>query len=350
MTNRSLCSAVTVVVLLAGSVTLGCGLSAQPERDRYQEAFRRGAYVHLSDPVQFHDPHGLMTLGLLRPQLNAEFGAEQVESWLTRAVAEACLIETSSGWAGAHVLQPDLPAVPSCGEVPSNHFTSELIFALSFNDLPAFERDGWGDEQLVVTRASLVQYLQQHSALDLWSPGMETQALIMGGVSLTDSWQDVDGQPWTITALLDAAVQQWRTNRDAANLQPGDLVPENMLHLAPAVLALAERDPVAAQSYLPVLQEVFDTYRQALHPDGYWGFAGEASSTGHMVEQFIKAHQAGLASDLPSLRPVEHMVEHQDADGWFDIHNELFIGAQGHGVRALGFTLERLKAQASSGS
>jgi len=40
------------------------------------------------------------------------------------------------------------------------------------------------------------------------------------------------------------------------------------------------------------------------------------------------------------------MVEHQAADGWFDIHNASYIGAQAHGVRALGVTLQLLEAQA----
>ena len=45
----------------------------------YAGAFRRAVQAHLADPTQFHDPHGLMTLGLLRSEIIAEFGQEQVD-------------------------------------------------------------------------------------------------------------------------------------------------------------------------------------------------------------------------------------------------------------------------------
>jgi hypothetical protein len=67
------------------------------------------------------------------------------------------------------------------------------------------------------------------------------------------------------------------------------------------------------------------------------------------VEQYVMAQQVGVNVALPSLRPVELMVVHQAADGWFDIHNGPFSGAQAHGVRALGATLSLLKAQAAEG-
>ena len=38
------------------------------------------------------------------------------------------------------------------------------------------------------------------------------------------------------------------------------------------------------------------------------------------------------------------MVKHQAVDGWFDIHHNAYIGAQAHGVRALGVTLPLLGA------
>ena len=143
--------------------------------------------------------------------------------------------------------------------------------------------------------------------------------------------------------MLQADIERWREHRDAAALKPGDLVPENMLHLAPALISLFRRDPDIIPTYGPVLDGVFDVYRGAVSADGYWGFPGGTVSTGHIVEQYLLAQQAGVNVALPSLCPVELMVAHQDPEGWFDIHNSPFIGAQAHGVRALGFALPLLE-------
>ncbi len=171
---------------------------------------------------------------------------------------------------------------------------------------------------------------------------METQVLIVAGVPLTETWQAVGGETWSVKKLLDSAGVRWRENREKADLKPGDIVPENMLHLAPALIDLFHRYPETVTTYGPVLDEVFAAYEGALHPDGYWGFPGETFSTGHIVEQYIRAQEAGVNIALPSLRPVELMVEHQATDGWFDIHNNPYIGAQAHGVRALGVALPLL--------
>lgn len=310
----------------------------------YRSAFRLAVQAHFADPIHFHDLHGLMTLGLLRQELVSEFGREQVNCWLDHAIAEACLVKTGEGWAGAHVLQPDLPAVPSRGAEPSIHFTAELILAMAWNNLEEFRRPGW-EEELVIPRADLVRWLQRYIALDKLSPGMETQALIVAGVSPTETWQAADGETWSVEKLLELVIIRWRENREEASLKPGSVVPENMLHLAPALVDLVRLYPETIVTYRPILDEVFTTYENALHPDGYWGFPGEAWSTGHIVEQYVSAQKAGLDVTLPSLRPIELMVEHQATDGWFDIHNAPYIGAQAHGVRALGVTLPLLEAQ-----
>ena len=113
---------------------------------------------------------------------------------------------------------------------------------------------------------------------------METQALIVAGVPFTETWQAADGETWSVEELLEAAVVRWRENREQADLKPGDAVPENMLHLAPALIDLFRRYPETIATYGPVLDEVFAAYEGALHPDGYWGFPGETFSTGHIVE------------------------------------------------------------------
>jgi hypothetical protein len=38
----------------------------------YPVAFHKAVIAHFEDPTQFHDPHGLMTLGLLREEIVAE--------------------------------------------------------------------------------------------------------------------------------------------------------------------------------------------------------------------------------------------------------------------------------------
>jgi hypothetical protein len=307
--------------------------------EKYSAAFHKGSRALFADPTQFHDPHGLMTLGLLRAQLVEAFGQKQVDDWMEHALAETCLVRTEDAWAGGFVLQPDMPALPSCGGDPSLHFTSELILALAWNDLEEIRRPDGEDGEVVITRDELVHWLQRHIAVDEWSPGMAAQALVVGGVPLTTTWQTVDGDTWSLDLLLQADVERWRASRDAADLKPGDLVPENMLHLGPALISLLRRDPDTIPTYGLILDEVFDVYRNALSADGYWGFPGETVSTGHMVEQYLEAQSAGVNVALPSLRPVELMVEHQDPEGWFDIHNSSFIGAQAHGVRALGAVL-----------
>ena len=97
------------------------------------------------------------------------------------------------------------------------------------------------------------------------------------------------------------------------------------------------------EAYGPVLDEVFAAYESALHPDGYWGFPGETFSTGHIMEQYVAAQAAGVDVALPSLHPVVLMVAQQAMGGWFDIRNSNAIGAQSHGLRALGATLPLLE-------
>jgi hypothetical protein len=145
--------------------------------------------------------------------------------------------------------------------------------------------------------------------------------------------------------LLEAVIARWRENRQKAALKAGDIVPENMLHLAPALIDLFRRYPEAKATYGAVLDEVFATYRAALHPDGYWGFPGETFSAGHIVEHYIRAQAIGVDVTLPSLHPVELMVAHQGLDGWFDIHNNAYVGAQAHGVRALALAMPLLTGQ-----
>jgi hypothetical protein len=98
-----------------------------------------------------------------------------------------------------------------------------------------------------------------------------------------------------------------------------------------------------------VLDEVFAAYGGALHPDGYWGFPGEAWSTGHIVEQYVTAQEPGVNVALRSLRLVElFMVEHQAADGWLDIRNAPHMRARAYGVWVAGVTLPLLEVQAAS--
>ena len=331
----------TLVMSACQSSTMLAPTSTSQTSVDYHAAFHRAVQAHYADAAQLHDPHGLKTLGVMREQIIAEFGKAQYDEWLNHAITEVCLVKTENGWAGAYVLQPDLPALPSCGVEPNAHFTAELILGMVWNDLTEFRRPGW-QEELVIPRADLVYWLQRHIAIDDWSPGMETQALIAGGVPLTETWQTVDGRTWSIPTLLDAVIVRWRENRDKAALQQGDIVPENMLHFAPALIELLEQYPGTLSTYRPLLDEVFATYKSTLHPDGYWGFPGETFSTGHIVEQYIMAQRAGVSIELPSLHPVELMVKYQRQDGWFDIHDNPFIGSQSHGVRALGLTLPLL--------
>ena len=337
---------VTFLTMTTG--TTGC-FNSQGDKedgmsDYYRSAFRLAVQAHFADSTSFHDPHGLMTLGLLREELVNEFGQGQVNYWVDHAIAEACLVKTADGWAGAYVLQPDLPALPSCGSEPSIHFTSELILAMSWSNLNELRRLGY-KEEATVSLADLGHWLQRNIAIDEWSPGMEIQALIVTGVTPTETWEAADGETWSIEKLLKLAIERWRENRAEANLKQGSIVPENMLHLAPALIDLFRLYPETITVYGSALDEVFAIYASTLHPDGYWGFPGETVSTGHIVEQYMRAQEAGLNIALPTLRPVELMVEHQAKDGWFDIHNAPFIGAQAHGVRALGAVLPLLGTQ-----
>jgi hypothetical protein len=85
-----------------------------------------------------------------------------------------------------------------------------------------------------------------------------------------------------------------------------------------------------------------------LTEDGYWHFPGEAYDAGHIIEQYVRAQQAGMNIALPTLRPIELMVQHQRPDGLFDLGSTNYIGAQAHGVRALGVTLPLLEARAAA--
>lgn len=142
---------------------------------------------------------------------------------------------------------------------------------------------------------------------------------------------------------LDADIQRWRENRNETNLTSGNIVPENMLHVAPALIELMKSRKDLIPGYYPILKEIFTVYERALHPDGYWGFPGEACCTGPIMEQFVLAKKAGLNVTIPTLRPVKLMVEHQKPSVWLDIHNANFVSAQAHGTRALAFTLPLLE-------
>jgi hypothetical protein len=307
----------------------------------YSLSFRNAAMAMFADPIQFHDPHGLKTLGIIKKQLIAEFGIENISSWRDHALSEACLIKTESGYAESHVMQPDLPSFPSCGCEGSVHFTSEMILGLVWNNVTEIRRQSF-DRELVIPRDDLVRWLKQNITIDDWSPGMECQALIAAGVPFSMEWAALDGTNWSVERLIEADIARWRKNRLSANLSRGSIVPENMLHVAPALIELMRSRPDLIPRYYPVLKEVFITYENALHPDGYWGFPGEACCTGHIIEQYILAEKAGLNFTVPSLRPVQYMVEHQQPSGWFDIHNVNFVGAQAHGTRALAFSLPML--------
>jgi hypothetical protein len=215
---------------------------------------------------------------------------------------------------------------------------------LSWNNITEIRRRSF-DREIVIARGELVQWLKGNISVDDWSPGMETQALIAAGVPFNEVWITSDGREWSVEKQLDADIQCWRENREKANLTPGKIVPENMLHLAPALIELFRGRPDLIPRYYPVLKEVLAAYEGALHSDGYWGFPGEACCTGHIVEHYLLAERAGVNVTLPSYRPVQLMVQHQAADGWFDLHNVNFVGAQAHGTRALVFALPMLERQ-----
>jgi hypothetical protein len=318
----------------------------------YKAAFHNAALAMFSDQTQFHDPHALKTLGLIKKELVAEFGQEKFNYWLDHALAEACLINAGNSWAEAHVFQPVLPALPTCGFDPSLHFTSEFVLGLDWNNITEIRRQSF-DREIAIPREKLVQWIKSNINIDDWSPGMESQALIEAGVAFNESWKTSGGMDWSLEMLIDADIQRWRENRNKTNITAGSIVPENMLHLAPSLIALMKSRPDLIPRYYPVLEEIFAVYESALHPDGYWGFPGEACCTGHIIEQFVLAGNAGMNVTMPSLRPVEIMVEHQYPNGWFDLHNANFVGAQSHGLRALSFTmplLERRSAAKTSSS
>ena len=59
-------------------------------------------------------------------------------------------------------------------------------------------------------------------------------------------------------------------------------------------------------------------------------------------EQYLAAQAAGVNVARLSLHPVELMVGQQTTGGRFDIYNSNAIGAQSHGLWALGATLPLL--------
>lgn len=339
-----LASTLIVMILLAGLSFAEKNPITINNTIDYKAAFHNAALAMFSDQTQFHDPHALKTLGIIKKDLVAEFGQKQFNCWLDHALAEACLMKTGNGWAEAHVFQPDLPALPSCGFDPSLHFTSEFVLGLAWNNITEIRRPSF-DRNVAIPREELVQWIKNNINVDDWSPGMESQALIDAGVAFNESWKNSGGADWSVEMQINADIQRWRENRNKTNLTAGSIVPENMLHVAPALIALMKSRPDTIPRYYPVLEEIFAVYESALHPDGYWGFPGEACCTGHIIEQFVLAENAGLNVTIPSLRPVELMLEHQKPNGWFDLHNVNFVGAQAHGLRALAFTMPLLEEQ-----
>jgi DUF917 family protein len=313
--------------------------AAELQPGKYRAAFRKGAEAFFSNPAEFRDPHALKTLGVIRKPLEDEFGRERVDSWRKQALDAMGLVKSGPSWAGAFVNQPRRPATPSCGTEPSVHFTSELIIGLAGNETGRFERKTPQGVETIKT-SDLMDWLKLHIGVDDWSPGMEAQALIAGGVTFGDRWKDAAGTDWSLKKILDLAVERWRANRKTAKLERGAAVPENLLHLAPALIELRAKLPKAFPPYAPVLQEVLECYTQAMAPEGFWEFPGEAVSTGHILEQFLLAERAGIKTAPPPLAPLTFMVEHQAVDGWFQVS---MVSGQTHAVRALALALPLLE-------
>jgi len=305
----------------------------------YRTAFRRGARVLFSNPAYFSDPHCLMAIGLLRKRLVAEFGKHQVDAWAQRAVSEICLVNNGNDWVTAKVLLPYLPNHPYCIAKANTHAGAQLLLALVWNDLSEIRRPDW-DKNLVVTKDHLVRWLQQQPQIDDLSPGIGLQAFICAGVTPADTWQSENGKEWNIKKRLEAVVARWRENREKAALKPGDHIPDRLLHLAPALIDLFIRFPETIKAYEPVLQEVFSFYAEIQHPDGYWGFPGEAFATGHIVEQYIRAKKAGLPLRLSYQQAIGLMIDNQSEAGWLGGAKYRTTGLHSHGLRALGMVLE----------
>ena len=316
------------------------------EPSKYELSFEKAAKALFNDPTQFHDPHVIKTLGIIYQPLQKKFGDKQVNYWMEHTLAEMCLLKVGKSWAGAFVHQPHLPQLSTCGFEPSAHFTSELIIGLAHNNIKeyAFKCVHECTSSIDKIKTSyLVDWLKQNIGVDNWSPGMEVQALVAAGVTFNDKWQDASGVDWNLKKILGMTIDRWHSTKKIAKLKAGDQIPENLLHLGPALIEIYIKAPAAFSPYASVLEEVFSFYREIMNPKGYWGFPGEAFSTGHIMEQFYIATNAGFKTAPLSLQPLKLMVERQASDGWFKISDHNIIGAHAHATRAIALGLPFLK-------
>lgn len=329
------------------------GVAVAPREEAkadYRAAFRRAVQANFADPTLFHDPHGLGTLGLLRDEIIAEFGQAQYDDWLAHAIAETCIIETPDGWAAQGINAPDLPALPQCNGQPGYHDTNMFLLALNWLGWDGLPQTDWdpdsptGTRTWTIPKEEFVRWLQANIQPEPYSPGLAAQALIASGVPITQTWTANDGQSWTVETWLDQVIEDWRAERAELDLKPGDFIPDRLMHVAPSLIELLKRYPEYTSKYGPVLDEALAYYRSLLTEDGYWHFPGEAYDAGHIIEQYVRAQQAGMNIALPTLRPIELMVQHQQPNGFFDLGFTNYIGAQAHGVRALGVTLPLLSS------
>lgn len=69
------------------------------------------------------------------------------------------------------------------------------MLGLAWNNITEIRRPSF-DREIVIPREELVQWMKSNIAVDDWSPGMETQALIAAGVPFNAMWKTSSGVDW----------------------------------------------------------------------------------------------------------------------------------------------------------
>lgn len=309
-------------ILVAAVAVEGCANATPP--GRAEAGLERGLGFAMSKSGRgWHDPHGLVMIGTLQPFILARYGRATYDRWLSDVTRAVCVRTDEDGVATSGITYAYYPEVPECLSTTDGHETAIALLGMSAAGIDKL--DG-------ASADALVAWLKLHPDHDEFSIGLRIQPLLLWGVAVDDGWTTADGRSVTTRSLLDAAVTEWRQERDRDKLQPGDVPSDLLLHLGHTLAVLEEHHPDVYEQfgYDEVLDEVFAFYESILVDGRYWGFPGETFATGHIIENY-----AMDGRPPPSLACLDAMIDKQERSGKFDLGDHDFFAAQVHGLKGI---------------
>ncbi|MCM1991714.1 hypothetical protein [Oceanirhabdus seepicola] len=286
-------------------------------------ALLKGLSFAMSQPKKWHEPHGLVLIGNLKPFIIKNFGKRVYYCYLSKVIESICISTDYFGVGVDALYNPEYPENPVCLGYPEGHETSVAIIGMKEAHL--VELKGY-------TINEFTDWLKYYPDNDQYSIGIRIQSLLYGGVSVYEKWRTADCRLVSIKSLMDDAIEKWREETQIEDLCPGVAPNDLLLHLAPSLIVLKQMYPreFMKYKYKDVLDQVFEFYESIMIDNEYWGFKGEAFATGHILDQYVMDCRRPK-----SLKSLQYMIECQAPNGKFNICNNNHYGGQVHAMKGL---------------